>query len=112
GPEKRIGTAYRHLQARQMDEVGDTMPINGGAQAGEVGDVACSEADLLHLIGVEDESQPARGFLQVVAPDLVAALQDVAADPGPNTTVAASEQNSHNWTSEFGDVATAPDAVG
>jgi hypothetical protein len=78
-----------------VDQVRDAVVGAGAAQGGEVGHVALEEADLAHLLVGQNEAEAARVFLEVVYPDLGAALEEVADDPGADAAVAAGEQDTH-----------------
>src|SRR5258707_12906501 len=79
----------------------DLLGVQGGSQAGQVGDVTGQEADLADAVVVEQQPQAARIFLEVVDPDLVAALNEGAGDPAADAAVAAGYQDTHDRTGRF-----------
>jgi hypothetical protein len=78
-----------------MDEVRDLVLVNCSPQAGEVGHVPLDEADLAYFLSRQNQPQSARVFLEIVNPRLIAALQQIANDPGTNAAVTAGQENPH-----------------
>src|SRR5262249_34289434 len=69
--------------------------LNGPPQPGQIGHVTLNEADLPYFRFRQNQPQPARVFLEVVNPRLIAALQQIANDPGADATVTAGEEDAH-----------------
>ncbi len=60
GAQHRVGTAERHLERREVDDVGDAVRVEGAPERITVGDVAGRERDPRQLLVREQHAQPAR----------------------------------------------------
>ena len=78
-----------------MDDVRDAVVAQGGLKDALVGHVAGDKADLSELPVAQEQSQAVRILLEIVNPRPVAAPQQVADDPAPNTAITARQQHAH-----------------
>ena len=95
GPKQRIRPADGDLQTGQVDHVRDSVTLQRGTQRRQIRDIAPHKGNLMHLLLAQDQAQAARVFLKVIDPGLITPGQQIADNPGPNTTVATRQQYTH-----------------
>ena len=92
GPCRGIGLAEGHLEARQVDHLGDSGSLHRAAHRGAVGDVALDEVDPGQGLLVHEVPQPAGVAAQVEDDGAVAAIEDGLGDPRADAAEGARQE--------------------
>ena len=93
---RRLRLILDEERVRQVAFVpGDVTDLAGLRQAVEVGDIAADEADLAQLLLIQEQAEAVGVLLEVVDPGPVAAVEQVADDPAPDTPVTAGQEHTH-----------------
>jgi hypothetical protein len=83
-----------------MDDVRDGIFTDCCAKSGKISDIPLDELDLSDFGVGKDLSQSPRVFLEVEDPDLIAASEQIANDPGTDKSIAAGDQDAHEGLQE------------
>src|SRR5262249_21184897 len=83
------------LQAGQVDHVRDAVLVNRLTQSCQIGDIAGMEVDPAEQTFIEKQAQTMGILLEIVDPDVVATLEQVADDPAADAPIAAGQEYAH-----------------
>ena len=97
----RVGAHERHLQRRQVEDVGDAVVDDGFFELLEIGNVAADHVELGQLRVIEDQFQPMPAAGQVVGRDRHPFAKQALDRPGPDAAKRAGHQKSfrHGFSS-------------
>ena len=85
-PERRIGLAERHLERREMDDVGDVVIVHRPLEGSELGDVAGHQRDTGEVVRDEYLAEPASVLPDIESDDREPLADDLAHRPRADAT--------------------------